>query len=271
MKNIALVVGGSGMKSAYSGGALVALTKELKLTNPDIVIGSSGGSGGLPYYVAGQYDSIKRIWSELLATKKFISLMRVKRILDLDYLIDNVVKKVEPLNIEIVIGSKIKLLIPATDWITGEPYYFSNKDDIYKAMKASKAIPGLFNEIIRINHRRYIDGQLSATVERNIQKAIDEGATKIIVIDVSESSLISKIFWKTYMLFVPKRLGRTVLAFLRNSFKHTPKKGVDVFYITASQKIPAGTLSINREDLIKTFELGYNDVVQNKELREFLK
>ncbi len=201
--NIAIIVGGGGMRCAYAAGALIALAKELKLTEPDIVIGVSGGASNLAYYVSGQYDSLKNIWINLVTTKRYISFLRLRHVVDVSYLIDVIVKKDDPLNTDNIKNSKTKLFIAATDCDTGRPEYFSNQyENILEAMRASVTIPIVDNKYTLINDKKYIEGGIGSPLESNIEKAIEEGATKIIVIKSEVSSMGSSFFWKFYSLFV---------------------------------------------------------------------
>ena len=108
---IALITSEGGMSCSYSVGAIFGLMEKFNLIKPDIVIGSSGSTGTLAYYVAGQYNSIKNIWENLLSTDEFISFSRFKKIIDIDYLIDNIFKKQDKLDTDAIYQSKINFLI----------------------------------------------------------------------------------------------------------------------------------------------------------------
>ncbi len=108
MKKVAIVGSGGGMSCAYFAGAILALVRELNFTKPYLAIGSSGSTGTLAYYVSEQYDSIEHIWSNLLSSKEFISLIRINKIMDIDYLIDEVFKKQDILDVDKLKSSKIK-------------------------------------------------------------------------------------------------------------------------------------------------------------------
>ena len=106
MKNkTAIIMSGGGMTCSYGAGSILALAEKYNLEKPDIVIAGSGNAGTLAYFVAQQYDSIFNIWSNLLATKKFIDLGRILKIIDIDYLIDEVFKKQAPIDEERVYSS----------------------------------------------------------------------------------------------------------------------------------------------------------------------
>src|SRR5258708_2202284 len=100
MSKIAIVFSEGGMSCAYSVGVTLGLINKYKLTQPDIMIGSSGSTGILAYFVAGQYEAGRNIWENLLSTRKFISFFRLWRIMDIDYVIDEVFKKQEQLDVE---------------------------------------------------------------------------------------------------------------------------------------------------------------------------
>ncbi len=152
-KKIAIIASEGGISCAYSVGAILALIEKFDLVNPYLVIGSSGSTGTFAYYVAGQYKSIENIWKNLLPSKKFISWKRLHKIMDIDYLIDDIFKKQDTLDVEKIKSSKIKFYISATNIETGNPEYFGNQSnvDIFEALRASSAAPIVYNKLVNIN------------------------------------------------------------------------------------------------------------------------
>jgi predicted patatin/cPLA2 family phospholipase len=270
MKKVAIVTSGGGMSCAYISGALLALAKEYGLVEPYAVIGGSGSAGALAYFTAGQYESRLDIWSELLTTKRFISLARPHKVMDINYLIDEVFKKQSPMDIEKIKKSKTKLLISATDFETGKPRYFSNTDDIYEALRASKAIPVIFNRTVTIDGRKYIDGQISSPLYNNIKKAKEEGAEKIIAIDTSNKIRSVKLLFKIYSFFVGKDLRKCFNKYLAKKKKNNITKDDYIMYIKPSIKLPTSLLNNTKESVKRTISVGYDDIANNKELRYFL-
>ncbi len=203
-KKIAIVASGGGMSCAYSVGVILSLVDNFKFTNPYIVIGSSGSTGTLAYYVAKQYSSIKNIWENLLSTKNFISYSRINMVVDVDYLIDVIFKKQDILNVEEIKQSKIKFFIAVTNFTNGNIEYFGNQTniDIFEALRASNAIPIAYSKHVKINGGNFIDGSISASLEKNIEKAEKEGADIIIAIDNSKKNyMVQNILLKIYTLF----------------------------------------------------------------------
>ncbi len=269
---IAIVSGGGGMKCAYSAGALYALAKELNFTEPDIIVGSSG-SISFTYYVSGQYESIKNIWTKYLISKKFISLRRLYRIMDIDYMVDVIFKKQDPLNTENITKSKTRLFFCLTNYITGNPEYFTNdgKIDMFEIMRATTAVPLIFNKKIKINNSLYIDGDISSSVDKNIQKAINEGAKKILVIqDAEGQSIVGFVFWKFASFFSKSRAVRKDIGNIYVNNNMTIPEGVEVYTIRPDRETPAGYLDDKKSDLQKTFAMGYVSVLADEKLKEFL-
>lgn len=248
------------MSCAYSVGVILALVENYKLVQPYVVIGSSGSSNTLAYYVAEQYRLLFHIWSNLLSNRNFIFYWRFWKVMDIDYMIDTIFKKQGVLDVKKITKSKIKLLIPATNRANGTTTYFQNDGsvDIFEALRASSAASGLYGKPVVINGREYIDGAPSASFMKNIIKAKTEGAEKIIAIYNSNDDFISRLFLRTCAMFQNKNLKRTMLEYCKNDNSVTDPS---VLVIKPSQKIPIKTLNNNREGILKTIKLGYQDAL----------
>lgn len=266
MKKIAIVGSEGGMSCAYSVGVILALVEKFNLTDPYLVIGSSGSTGTLAYYAAGQYKSIKNIWENLLPSKKFISFFRLNKIMDIDYLIDDIFKKQDPLDINKIRQSKIKLFISATNIQNGNLEYFNNEADIFEALRASSATPIAYNKVVNIKNNQYIDGAISAPLKVNIEKAKKEGAEIIIAIDNSNKSIIGDLLLKFYSLFRSKSFRKKVGNYLKEIEYET--KDTNVLIIKPSVRLPISTLDNKRDNIIKTVLIGYNDAINQKTVIE---
>ena len=173
------------MGGAHGAGFLYALGKELVIS-PDITVASSGNAGNSFYFATRQYEFLKQSWTELLSTPKFISFARPWRVMNIDYLIDTVFKRQTPLNIEKLLLSRIRSLVPVTNALSGEVKYFSPHEvDPFELLRATKAIPILFRKKVMLHGKEYLDGEMGPTLEDHIARAHSEGATRILVIDDS--------------------------------------------------------------------------------------
>jgi len=270
---LAIVTSGGGMNCSYSGGVLCAIANIYNLRNPDILVGTSGSSGSLAYYIAGQYDSIKNIWTNHLCAEEFISRKRIFKIMDIDYLVDVVFQQKEPMNVQKIQKSKSRFFIAATDYKTGKTKFFTNTDDILEALRASKAAPLVFNKKVSINNHEYIDGSLSASHDIIINKAIKEGAKNIIFIDDGESPpFFTKVFCHMYSFFTNANVKKTVRQYCNDSFRQIkPQEDIHMIVITPSRRLKTHLLDNTRQNLEDSFFLGFEDIKNSSEFQLFLR
>ncbi len=266
MKKVAIIGSEGGMSCAYFTGAILALVEKLNFTDPYMVVGSSGSTGTLAYYVARQYGSIKNIWQNLLPSKKFVSFWRLGEIMDIDYLIDEIFKKQDPLDTRSVKESKIKFFVSVTNVNNKKIEYVSNKDDvdIFEALRASNAAPVVYNKLVRIKRNLYIDGAIEAPLDVNIKKAKQEGAEVIIAFDNSHHDFFSKNLLRFFSLFLGKYVREKVWSYTRET-RHN-YKDKNILIIKPGVRLFSGTLDNTREHIIKTMRIGYNDVVHKADI-----
>ncbi len=270
---IAIVCSKGGMQCAYSAGALVALGREYGFNSPDIIIGSSGSAANILYYLTGQYQEMEYIWTKLLSTPRFISFIRLKEIMRIDYLIDTVLKRQRPLDTKRLAEVKTRYFIPVTETSTGVVRYFTNADsvDVFEVLRAAKALPIASNKKVLIQNKTYFDGGVVHTLGDEVKKAINEGANTVVVISNDTP-------YSIYMMFLPR-----IYAFMFMSLEIRKKffdkfrswgnipygiEGVNIFYVSRPF-LPGGILTRNKKRLEEIFKLGYEDVLDNKELKTF--
>ena len=268
---IAIITSGGCMACIYSAGAILALAEKYNLKEPSIVIGNSGSSGTLAYYAAGQHESIRNIWSNLLSTKKFINKLRLWKVIDIDYLIDVIFRKMDKLDMEKVYSSKTNLMIAATNYETGKVEYFSNKnkDNILEALKASKAIPLVYNKKVSINGKSYFDGAISASVEVNAMKAIEMGAEKLVIIDNEAPNPLSKILFLLWFSSKKRNFRKNYLEFIGKKRNFRIPKGVKAIFLRP-KKLKIKPLDNAPEILARAIKQGYDETANNKRLKAFL-
>lgn len=272
-KKLAIVLSGGGMTCSYTAGYLGALAKEHGFTNPDIVLAGSGSAGTASYFVARQYDDVTSIWSDLLSTKDFIDPLRVERIIDIDYLIDTVFKKEKPLQEENIHRSVIKFFIAATNSVTGKVEYFSNKDELdwFEVMRATKALPIVFNKCIEINGKTYCDSLLSSYEGLNILKAAQMGATHILVISTdSQHKLFEAIGYDLWLDTRGKTFRTNQQKLERKIAKIKLPKRISLFMAVPEEKLAVGSLDNNQDDLRAAIQAGYTECKNSEGLRAFL-
>ena len=161
-----LVVQGGGMRGVYSMGALAALEESGLSEAFNVIVGSSAGAINGAYLLAGQAKEAVRVYVDLLSNRNFINPWRFWKIVDIDYLVDDVLKRLLPLNVEAVKASRTTLEIILADADTAEPVIISNRSDVdfYELIRATAALPALYNRKVLIDGRYYVDGGVADSV-----------------------------------------------------------------------------------------------------------
>jgi len=269
---IAIVMSGGGMSCSYGAGAIIALVEKYGLTKPDILIARSGSAGTGSYFVAGQYGSIKNIWQNLLYTKKFANPWRITRILDIDYLVDDIFGKQDILDVESIHNSQINFLIPTTDFSSGEIKYFNNKDSVnwFQVLKATKALALAFNRTINIGGKEYGDLYGCQLLNIDIVKAIQLGASKIIVIDNEVDNLIKDVIYSVWLCLKGKKFHNSYYSSINEAKKILAKEKVGIIYLRPKKKLKIGGINNNRQKLIESFEQGFDETSEHDELGNFI-
>ena len=145
-----------------------------------LIIGTSAGALTGAAYIAGQIYLARDVFFTKLLSKRFIQYSNIfkknKHILDLDWMIDTILKGREKFNIKKLRKSST-LLITATAVCENSPpetiFLDSKKDDPFIALKASAAIPYLYKGFVNYEEHLLLDGGLLAPIP--YQKALSLG------------------------------------------------------------------------------------------------
>jgi predicted patatin/cPLA2 family phospholipase len=280
-----IVAEGGGLRGSYVVGAVLALVEKFLITSVDVAIGTSSGAATLAYYVSGQFDSITNIWINLLTTWKFAGFRNPlfgKPILNIDYLVDEIFKKQDRLNIEALRASHTEFLVPATDFQTGRARYFSNREDAdpFEVLRAAMAIQIFYGRRVELAGNFYIDGALAAPI--GIAKAVEAGATHIIIISTRPAgfrrslSPVERLMTQLLTTNWPQNLKEqlqnyptTYNSCIDLARQEIERKERRVVFIQPSTGVIAGKLDNSRRNLLRSIEQGYADVCSHAELESF--
>ncbi len=265
----ALVLEGGGIRSSYLAGVLDALY-ENGHQHFDIVVGTSAGACCGANFVAGEPSNNRKILFDHLLSGRFIRFqhsLSTKNVMDIDYLVDEVCGQRVPLNIKKIKASKTNFYLAATDFLTGETFYFNNHDhDLKTAIKASCAVPYMYRTKVLYKGRRYIDGGMTASIP--IKKAIEEGAKHIVVIGTREVGYRknpSKAPEWIHDFFYP---GSGMTKAFKSRYAHyneaidlieNPPKGVKIDLIAPQKRLPVSRVTSDRRKVEQSYQLGYTD------------
>jgi predicted patatin/cPLA2 family phospholipase len=239
---IGLIFEGGGMRGQFSSGAAVGFHK-LGLTDCfDYIYGSSSGSCAAAYLASGNIKDASAIYHEYLSGFRFIKPWKLKKVIDIDYLCDEVFRNHVPLDFSKLksVKPEVKIFVSGLNDASG--YCFTNRDDVdhYEVIKASCAVPGYYNKPVQIGEIQALDGNASNKLP--IDVAIKDGCTDIFIVTTSsEKERESKNNW--YWLFGKIFMKSLSKSFMSNYRKQIKKYNHDL-EVAFGKKDPDGKVNI---------------------------
>jgi len=163
----ALVIQGGGMRGIFLVGVLQSFCDRGYFPWKLIAGTSAGALTGVAYSTGQNYLARDAFLNKSLSDNliKFSNLLNPKKhILNLDWLVDNIMKGDDPLNLN-KLKKSCPVIIAATAVTDDEspyPVYFnSKKDDVFTALKASSALPFLYRGFVEYGGYNLLDGGLT--------------------------------------------------------------------------------------------------------------
>jgi predicted patatin/cPLA2 family phospholipase len=161
-----LVLEGGGMRGIFLTGVMQAFTDRAYFPW-ELIIGSSAGALTGTAYSAGQIHLARDAFFTVLLTADFIHIpnivRREKHVLNLDWMIDTIIKGDDSLNLRRLKNS-CPVLITTTHCPENNPpepiYLNSKQDNVPTALKATAAIPVLYRNFVKYKHYNLLDGAL---------------------------------------------------------------------------------------------------------------
>ncbi|KAG2499009.1 hypothetical protein HYH03_003195 [Edaphochlamys debaryana] len=146
---LALVVEGGGMRGCISCAMVMTLHELGLLPAFDVAYGSSAGAINAAYCLTGQRGAIRIYYDHLTQGAAFLDLRALlpgasRPVMDIDYLVDDVMARREPLDWGGVLASPIPLRVVASCLDSLEPVVLSGFHDareLAAALKASASVP----------------------------------------------------------------------------------------------------------------------------------
>lgn len=187
-RKLGLIFEGGAMRAAAPAGGAVAL-QHLGLSDIfDEIYATSAGVMNASYFLASQTPMGITIYFEDLTTGRFIKPLRFWKLVDVDYVIDEVATFRKPLDVRRVLDSPTRLFVVVMDKATGEASLVDTKATtipLLTVIKAALAMPVLYNRTIELDGKHCMDGGLR--IPFPLQQAIDNGCTDILLL-LSRSS-----------------------------------------------------------------------------------
>lgn len=272
MKTAWIFPGGSA-RLAYTAGALYALCS-MDITEPDIIIAASGSVPTSICYITGQYEIIPKVWLEFLSTKKLVNFLRFWKVVDVDYLVDVVLKEKNPLDMKKAANSDIMAYFPLTNAITGKIEYFSNKAnvDLWEVVKASVSVPiwtNLFSvKGNPVSGKFFSDSSPAGRFQLHVKKAMEEGMERIIVFDNwhQDDNPTTYFFSKFFACTRNPEFRKNQLNYIKQVENFSLPGNVEFIKIEPQVKLGMSRFEIDNENARKIFKRGYDDTFNNQKL-----
>ncbi len=184
--SLALCIEGGSMRGVVSAGMVAALEQLGLLDCFDAIYGSSAGAMNAAYLLAGQAALGTTIYYDDINNRKFIDLLRPlfgRPVVDLDFLVHEVMVRQKPLDTARVLASRIGLNVIATDADSGTRRLFrkfENGSDLLCALRAGATMPVVAGQAYAYRGGRYFDALLVEPIP--VATAEAEGHTHILAL-----------------------------------------------------------------------------------------
>ena len=254
----ALIIGGGGVRGAFGAGVGLGLEQAGLRDAFDVAIGVSAGAADIAYLLSGQIELGSTLWYDDCASRRFINLALLTRILDMDYAADQLMRVVKPLDQDAITACRSEFYVGVTNAQTGEGELIDAKDgvDVVTAIHASTALPVVYNRTVNINGTEYGDGSIGAGIP--IEAAIQKGCTDVLVVlndvvdeRVNSATLFEKILVSIYMRkFTPELRAATLARHgqLYRAFEGIENSGCNInIGIIAPSRMPISRISIDSQ------------------------
>lgn len=275
MSKIGLVLEGGGMRGAYTAGALAWLIDN----NIEFKYGTGISSGAMHIcsYFKKDKKALEDIGCRYMSDKRnvgIIPLLKEGRYVGYDYMFDDLlVNTLKYDTTEINNNKDYEVEIGLFDCEEGKTVFFGNEECNLRFLKAACTLP-IAGRIVDYKNHKYLDGGIEIMIP--IDRSIDKGNDKHLVITTKPEGYVRKnagLFMRWFMkLNYLKYPGVYKQYFIRA--KHYNEQ-MDKIYdlvekkkailVRPSQNIPVKRFSGDYDNLVKLYQLGYNDMESRKD------
>lgn len=182
-RKLGLVIEGGSVRAASSAGGAVALAQLGYSNTFDQVYATSSGVMNAAYFISNQPLTGISVYFENCVSWRFVNPFRFWKIIDADYIFDEVAETEKPLNTTRIRESPAQFQVAVIDRADGQGSLIDVKEpgnSMLKYLKASAAIPVFYNRSVKIRGQQFIDGGLR--IPFPLKQAIDQGCTDILVL-----------------------------------------------------------------------------------------
>lgn len=270
----ALVLEGGGMRGAYTTGALTwLLDNNIEF---DDVYGISTGAVHLCNYLLKDKENLKKFSTEYVLDENAVgirSFFRCGRIVDYDYLFNEIICKRTSFDIDLLHNSKVEGHVGLYELEKGGTYYTSTRNISINELKAACSLP-IIGKVVKEKGRHILDGGITEMIPVN--EAIKDKCDKFLIITTKpidyKRKASKKIVVTAMKMFYPKWpcVGNDYAIRDKNYYKQigvvrTLEQDGKALYCYPTEKSNVTRLGGSKQELCDLFDLGYNDMESRKE------
>lgn len=272
-KKKVLILEGGGMRGIFLAGVLQAFSDRAYFPWKLIIGSSAGALTGTAYAARQIHRARDAYFGELLSGKiiKISNILRPERhILNLDWMVDNIIVGEEPLDHR-ALRRSCPVLITATDCkpdnMPRTVYLNSRRDDIATSLKATAAIPFLYRGFVEYKGCHLLDGGLLDPIpyKKALSMGFREDEITVVVTRQRGYRKKEESFWikAIYESYYKNPRFRFLVETLQNRFElynrelddlekvHT---GISVIYPPGEFRVDRLTRDVKK--VVEGFELG---------------
>lgn len=191
-RKLGLVVEGGAMRGVLSAGGAVALAQMGLSDVFDEVYATSAAVMNASYFITNQPLRGISVYFDHCTTRHFINPWRIWKVVDVDYVFDHVAVHEKVLDTARLLSARSRLFVAVIDKNTGEAFMVdvqAARDPALQVLKASAAIPVLYNRTVDVGGRACMDGGLAIPV--GVVQAVDRGCTDVLVLSTRAAGYVS--------------------------------------------------------------------------------
>lgn len=264
------------MRGAWAAGVLSYL-HESGRRQYDFVYAASSGACSAAYFVAGMWDTGAAIWRELAGNvvrkSKFL---HHKPVIDLAYLVDEVMRQRAPLSVEALQRTPTKFFIVLTDCATGKPVYFHACDErVFAALRATASLALATRGFDLVDGMPYADGGVADPIP--VRRAIADGATDITVVLTHNPTFRLKAVprWMGKLAYPEYPMVARIWTARQNvnyndalDLMKQPPAGIRIRVFRPLRPLPVGPFTVRAERIAAALLRGHDDALHQMEIAE---
>ncbi|MFY0544379.1 patatin-like phospholipase family protein [Brevibacillus sp. H7] len=268
MKQVGLVLQGGGTRGIYTSGVLDFFIEQDVF--PSYVIAVSAGACNAMAYLGRDKGLGKYMYTEHLHDLRYLSwrnLLRHGSLLGMDFIFDEIPRRIRPFPFDVFDQAKEKLVVGATNCETGESVYFSKGEcePFVTAIRASCSIP-LLSGVVYYQGLKLLDGGIVDPIPVN--KSLADGNEWNIIVRTGNDEMVPQPVNLSWLL---QRIWPRYQALIRAMFEHHARYNQSLrqiralqrenraFVLSPSKPVRMRRMERNPIKLLELYQLGYDD------------